>query len=283
MSAQPTCFERSRPSLPTAEKVRPYLSQGEDGRRAYDAVVSGDIDAVERLVRANPRVLDTHRVLAQGERPSNGNTGGLLTFAIAGCDVRMVGALLELGIDPDGIPPGNALTYALLADDHLMATMLLQAGANPDASSPGRKTPLREILYFERADAADLLAKAGADVNRPDSGGGTPLEAAISFGDFRSAEALMAAGANPWLVGNKGSLPAAMLQTTGSDPAQEPIRERLLTAVETAAPTWPPPPQSEIIDKFASGAWPDAAMRTAGFVASEQALGSIRQATSRRR
>ncbi len=283
MNAESSCFETSQVALPTSEKVRPFLDNGEEGRRIYDAVVAGDIDAVERLVRANPKLLETHRVLGRGERPSNGNTGGLLTFAVANCDARMVGALLELGADPDGIPPGNALTYAALADDPLMATMLLQAGASPDAHGPGRARPLREVLYYERSDAVSLLVKAGADVNQPDEVGGTPLEAAIRFEDYRSAEVLMQAGANPWLVGNKGSLPAAMLMQPADDPDQDAIRERLLAMARDKAPAWPPPDQSEIVRQFANGAWPTEAMRAAGFVASPEALASIRQVAGRGR
>lgn len=278
LNALPTGFSRSRPALPTTEKIRPYLNNGESGRQVYDAVIDGDVDVVEQLVSANPQLLSTHRVLQSGERPSNGNTGGLLTFAVTRCDTRMVGALLELGIDPDGVPPGTPLTYALLADDPVMAVMLLQAGASPDAHAEGGSTPLREVLYFERADAVRLLVNAGADVNRADAVGGTPLEAALMFDDYPSAEELMRAGANPWQVANKGRLPAAMLLNPAEDRSHEPIRERLLAAARARAPVWPPPRTSEIIRQFAAGAWPTAEMRDAGFVATPQALASIRQA-----
>ena len=276
LSADTSCFKRSHPVLPAAEKVRPYLNNGEEGRAVYDAVVAGDIDAVERMIRANPRLLETHRVLADGERPSNGNAGGLLAFAIARCDARMLGALLELGVDPDGTPPGVALTYALLADDPLMATMLLQAGANPDAHRTGGSTPLREVLYYERSDAVELLVRAGADVNHSDEVGITPLLSALRFGDYRSARALMEGGANPWLVSNKGELPAAILQEEAQDKGQDPIRQQLLDRARRNAPSWPPPDRAEIVRQFASGAWPTDAMRSAGFIASEGALQSIR-------
>lgn len=277
VNAGSSCFQRSKPVLPTPDKVRAFLNNGEEGRRVHDAVVDGDVSAVEALVRANPGLLGTHRVLADGERASNGNVGGLLTFAIARCDAQMVGALLELGADPDGIPPGNALTYALLADDLVMATMLLQAGASPDAAAPGGATPLREVLYYERSDAVALLVKAGADVNQADAIGATPLLAALRFGDYRSAEALIAGGANPWLVANKGALPAAMLQDPAKDPEQEPLRKALAERVAAKAPVWPPPAQAEIVAKFAAGEWPTAAMKAAGFDASPGALTTIRQ------
>lgn len=277
VNATSVCFSRSQPTLPRTEAIRPFLSNGESGRQIYDAVIAGDLDAVGQMVRADPRLLATHRVLHAGERASNGNVGGLLTFAVARCDAAMVGALLALGIDPDGVPPGTALTYAVLADDPVMAVMLLQAGASPDAHAEGGSTPLREVLYFERADAVRLLANGGADVNRADAIGGTPLEAALTFGDYPSAEELLRAGANPWQIANKGRLPAAMLLAPAANPQHEAIRERLLAAARTRAPLWPPPGTSEIVQQFATGAWPTPAMRDAGFVASPQALASIRQ------
>ncbi|WP_379553665.1 ankyrin repeat domain-containing protein [Qipengyuania sp. DGS5-3] len=260
--------------------MRPFLSNGEGGKRIYDAVLAGDVDEVGAMVARNPRLLATSRVLQQGERASDGNTGGLLSFAIANCDARMLGALLELGADPDGIPAGTPLTYALLADEPLMATMLLQAGAAPDAHEPGSNTPLREVLYFERADAVSLLARAGANVNHSDAVGGTPLEAAISFGDYASAEILMIAGANPWQVANKGALPATMLTTPAKDASQDPLREKLLASAKAKAPIWPPPSQAEVQRQFASGAWPNSEMTAAGMVASPAALTSIRQAVA---
>jgi hypothetical protein len=189
----------------------------------------------------------------------------------------MVGALLELGADPDGMPPGNPLTYALLADDLVMAAMLLQAGASPDASPPGGTTPLREVLYYERSDAVALLIKAGANVNHADAIGTTPLLAALRFGDYRSAEALIAGGANPWLVANKGALPAAMLMAPAKEAEHEPLRRALLARVQARSPQWPPPPQAEIVAKFSTGEWPTLAMQAAGFDASPGALQTIRQ------
>ncbi len=278
MSETSSCYTRSQPKLPDRQKVRAHLSNGEEGRQLFDAVMDSDIGRVEEMVRANPRLLSTHRVLRENERAASGNSGGLLSFAIGNCDPRMLGALLELGADPDGIPAGLALTYASLADDPLMATMLLQAGASPDAQTPGRSTPLKEILYFERPDAVDLLLRAGADANRPDELGASPLELALMFQDFRSAEVLLKAGANPWQVGNKGALPAAMLTKPAEQSCDEPHRLKLLEMVQARSPIWPPPAPAEVIKGFLHSDWPNAAMKEAGFVATEPAMASMRLA-----
>lgn len=277
------CFKRSQPSLPQTQKVRPFLSNGEEGRRFFDAIQDGDVDQVGQMAQRNPQLLATHRVLQQGERASDGNIGDVLTFAIANCDARMLGALLELGADPDGTPPGLPLTYALLADDPVMATMLLQAGASPDAHDASRNTPLREVLYFERSDAVSLLVRAGANVNHADALGGTPLEAAISFGDYRSADVLMMGGANPWQVANKGSLPAHMLMVPAEDKTQESIREKLVSIAKENGPSWPPPAPEDIQRRF--GETPEATtpFQQNGLVMTPEALKSIRLVASSRR
>ena len=280
-SANANCFTRSEPALPTAQKVRANLSNGEVGRSIYDAVTDGDIDRVAEIVRANPQALGTHRILRESERPSNGNVGDLLTFAVARCDPQMVGALLELGADPDGQPAGLPLTYAVLADDPTMATMLLQAGANPDAVSGEGRTPLAEILHYERTDAVRLLARAGADVNRPDAVGATPLESALLFKDYASAKELVQAGANPWQVGTKGRTPAwTMAQAVEAGDAPPALAELAAKAREQSA-FWPPAPPAEIARKFTSGTWPTEEMNVAGYIAPPAAMASLRRMRER--
>lgn len=278
MTDRHDCYSKSRVALPTPDKVRAHLSNGEAGRRVYDAVVAGDMAEVERLVRADPRLLSTNRVLPPGERPSNGNVGDLLSFAIAGCDGAMAAALLELGADPDGTPRGLPLTLAVLADDPTIARMLLQAGADADAVADGGSTALKEALYFERADAVALLLRGGADPNRTDAVGGTPLEAALLFADYASARELLRAGANPWQVANKGTLPARLLVDPVKEGGDEALRRQLLAAVQDGAPIWPPPAESEVRRRVLANEWPDAAMRAAGFTVTPEALASIRRA-----
>ena len=278
VQGSPGCFGQSDVSLPTADKVRARLSNGEAGRRAYDAVASGDLAALESLVHNDPRLLSTHAVLAEGERPSNGNVGDLLAFAVASCRPETVAALLELGADPDGNPAGLPLTLAALADDPLMATMLLQAGASADAHDENLSSPLREALYFERSDSVALLLRGGADPNRVDAVGGTPLAAAMLFADYRSAEELLRAGANPWQVANKGVLPARLLVEPVKDGGDEALRQRLVSRVRENAPIWPPPPASEVRDKVLGKDWPTAAMAESGFAVTPQAMSSMQLA-----
>lgn len=277
------CFKRFAPSLPTREKVRARLSNGEAGRAVYDAVTAGDRAEVERLVRSDPRVLATHAVLKDGEAPFDGNSGDLLTFAIAACDKRMLGLLLELGAAPDGQMPGQPLTLALLADDLTMAQMLLQAGAKPDAHGPLNQRPISEALQFRNLDGVALLLRNGADPNGTDAFGTTPLQHALLYGDYAGARLLMQNGANPWQVGSKGELPARTLAAPVQDRSNEAIRQQLEQMARKPGLPWPPPGLAETQDRFVSGQWPTDEMRAAGFIASENALGSMRSAVANRR
>lgn len=277
------CFKRFAPSLPTRDKVRARLSNGESGRAIYDAVAGGDRAEVERLAKSDPRLLGTHAILSEGEAPFDGNSGDLLTFAVAGCDAGMVGLLLELGAAPDGQIPGQPLSLALLADDLTMAQMLLQAGAKPDARGPLNQRPMTEALQFRSLEGVALLLRNGADPNGTDGFGGTPLQQALLFGDYAGAQLLMRNGANPWQIGSKGELPARTLTQPVQDRANEAIRQDLERMARKPGLPWPPPGLAETQDRFVSGQWPTMEMRAAGFVASEGALQSMRMAIANRR
>ncbi|MEM9795371.1 MAG: hypothetical protein AAF919_02715 [Pseudomonadota bacterium] len=276
-AVQAACFSTSRPILPSEHQISPTLTNGERGLALVQAVQSGRFDVLEALVRAEPDLLSTRTVLPEGTRPYAGNMADLLTIAIASCNPNMLGALLELGADPNGAIPGLALTYAALADDQVMTVMLLQAGASPDAATEGRTSALREVLFYERSDAVAVLAQFGANVNQSDMFGRTPLDSALSFGDWASAKVLMDAGANPWQVANQGTLPAFTLQNaTGLSGGARAVQEELLARTAADAPIWPPPPPMEVVRNVQSGTWPTDEMRQAGFVVTEGALRSIR-------
>ena len=280
--AKTGCFSRYAPSLPLPAKVRANLNNGETGRRIHDAVVAGDMQVVEELIRADPQLLQTHAVLPEGEVAYDGNSGDLLSFAIAQCNPQMVGLLLELGADPDGQTPGEPLTLALLADDLTMAEMLLQGGATPDAHGPLNLRPMMEVLQFRNLDALALLIRHRADVNAADEFGGTALQSALLYGDYTAAEMLIRAGANPWQVGNQGKLPAATLARPVDDSPNEVIRRRLAEQAKRPGLPWPPPPREEVQTRFAAGQWPTQEMKAQGFVASDGAMRSMRQSVANR-
>lgn len=270
-----SCFSRTGASYPTLAKVRANLTNGEAGRRMAEAVFAGDLAAVERLARGDGRLLTTRVALPQGTRPHDGNTGGLLSFAVAGCNPEMVGLLLELGADPDEEPDGGPLSLATLADDLVMAEMLLQAGADPDGAAKSG-VPVREALMFEKHDGLLLLLGRGANPDLSGAFGATPLDTALGIGDWQAAKILMESGANPWQAANKGALPVSVLAaTTAPDAASEAIRRELLAKAKRPGLPWPPPSIRETQDNIHSGKWPTPEMERAGFVVTPQARRSV--------
>ena len=277
-----TCFTRYRVSLPTAAKVLPNLTNGEAGRRLYDAISAGDVGKVTQIVGADRRLLTTHTRLPAGESPYDGNTGDVLSFAIARCDVGMLATLLDLGADANGQRAGEPLTLALLADDLTMAELLFQAGARPDAHGHDAQSAMAQMLAFGKLDAIALLLRRQADPNAAAFFGATPLQDALTFGNYAAAEMLMQAGANPWQVGSKGDLPARQLLAPAGDRANETIRQRLVAKARHPNLPWPPPEMAEVQTRFVSAQWPTAEMKAAGFVASEGAMRSMRQSVANR-
>lgn len=278
----PPCFSQTNAVPPTFEKVRPNLSNGEAGRRIAEAVFAGDLAAVERMVQADRRLLQTRAVRLEGAPHRAGAQGDLLSFAIGSCNPEMVGLLLELGANPNGLFDGEALSLALLANDLVMAEMLFQAGAAPDG--PNRSgLPVYDQLMFAKHDGLLLALRRGADPNLAEEFGSTPLDTALGIGDWQAARILMENGANPWQAANKGTLPATLLHTQRApDAASEAIRRELAEKARRPGLPWPPPSVRETQDKIHSGEWPTPEMERAGFVVTPQARRSVALTMSNR-
>jgi uncharacterized protein len=135
------------------------------------AVHSGDVETVKRLVRADP-ALATARLTA--------NRGGSSTPLHLVTDwpgyfprgPQIVRVLIDAGADP------NALTTA--------------EGAEP---GPGCETPLHYAASSDDADVAAALIDGGADLEVPDGSIGTPLDNAVGYACWHVARLLVARGA----------------------------------------------------------------------------------------
>lgn len=142
-----------------AEAAEPFFA-------AFRALQSGDVTAVNGLLRRNPR-------LAR-ERGTNGNTLLNLAVSIASKADRNVGL---------------ALVEALLA-----------AGADVNDSNDRGWTPLHQAAYSNQCDIAAVLIRSGADLDPEAHGsGGTPLIAALFWGHREVADLL---GRNSLAPGN---------------------------------------------------------------------------------
>lgn len=129
---------------------------------AVEAIQSGDVDTLKRLLRENPR-LPTERI---GPR-----------------------TLLHVATDWPGHFPGVGESIAAL----------IRAGADPNAAFLGAhsETPLHWAASSDDVVALDALLDGGANTETSGSiiGGGTPLADAVAFGQWQAARRLVERGA----------------------------------------------------------------------------------------
>lgn len=140
---------------------------------AVDAIHTGDLPALKRLLADNPG-------LAQARLGDN-EPGG------------MSRTLLHVATDWPGHFPNGAATVALL----------IEAGANVNArfSGPHIETPLHWAASSDDVDVLDALLDGGADIEAAGGviGGGTPLADATAFGQWKAAHKLVERGARTTL------------------------------------------------------------------------------------
>ena len=134
---------------------------------AVEAIHSGDLERLKRLLRENPD-LATARV--------EGRT------------------LLHETADWPGHFPNAAASAALL----------VEAGADVNArfeGPPSEETPLHWAASSDDVEVLDALLDAGADINAPGAviAGGTPLIDAWAFGQWEAANRLVERGAQTTL------------------------------------------------------------------------------------
>src|SRR5215470_3398266 len=135
------------------------------------AVHAGDVEAVRRLLRADP-ALATARI--------GGRRGGTATT-------------LHLVTDwPGYFPRGPEIVRLLIgagADPNALTT---SEGSEP---GPGSETPLHYAASSDDVDVAEALIDGGADIEVPGGSIGTPLDNAIGYGCWHVARLLVQRGA----------------------------------------------------------------------------------------
>jgi hypothetical protein len=139
---------------------------------AVEAIHSGDVEALNRLLTDNPS-------LATARLGGAGNCGGR----------PMSRTLLHVATDwPSHYPNGAATVAALVA-----------AGADVNArfEGPHTETPLHWAASSDDVAVLDALLDHGADIEAPGAviGGGTPIADAAAFGQWNAARRLVERGA----------------------------------------------------------------------------------------
>lgn len=134
----------------------------------HEAVKNGDLDAVRRLIEADPALLES----------PGGSERTPLHYAAAYGHPGIVRLLIEKGAPIDARDQGMAtpLRLAAVANEHETARALLEAGADVGIPDDYGRTPLL-ICARETGDVemSRLLLDHGADVNGKDRFDDTPI------------------------------------------------------------------------------------------------------------
>lgn len=163
-----------------------------------EAIRSGDVERLQRLLASNPGLVDAR-------------------ITPAGCADGSRRTLLHIATDWPGHLPNVAATIGALVD----------AGADVNArfAGPHTETALHWAASSDDLEALDALLDAGADIEAGGAviGGGTPLADAVAFGQWQAARRLIERGAQAslWQAAALG-LMATVEEHLAHDPAPPP-------------------------------------------------------------
>ena len=138
------------------------------GQSLIETVKTGNIEAVQRLIKQKKKALNINEV------------------------------------DGDGL---TSLMVATVANDSVMVETLLQGGADPNISTPQGVTVLHFAAFHNRDRFCPLILAAGAKPNVLDYRGQTPLHVACQVGSTNIVAQLAEAGAFVNLRDRKGNPP----------------------------------------------------------------------------
>jgi ankyrin repeat protein len=122
-------------------------------------------------------------------------------------DVPTLKALLEGGVDPNGLPSGGVLLQPVQANNEPAVALLLAHHADVNAATSDKWTPLHSAAANTSTNITALLLKAGAAVNARSQEGKTPLFVAVEYDRLENAALLLANGADPNVKDARGVPP----------------------------------------------------------------------------
>lgn len=124
-----------------------------------------------------------------------------------------VGTLIELGSDPNLVPPhGMHPVLSSLDDEPMVLRQLLANGANPNAELRPGQPALHQALERNKREHALLLVEGGAALNAVDRLGRTPLYSAVDNHAWGVALRMLDKGGDPQRAAANGSTVQALLE-----------------------------------------------------------------------
>jgi uncharacterized protein len=209
-----------------------------------EAIRSGDAASIERLLDADPSLLQSSEngvtpvlFACYAGKPELArlftDRGARLTFgeACALGDAAEVERRLDADpslLDsrtPDGFP---ALGLAIFFRHPELARRLIERGANVDAAAENaqRVAPVHAAAAMRDRESMRLLLDRGADPNARQQLDYTPLHGAASRGDTDMAELLLGYGADRDAKASDGMTPADVARKYGQDAFADWFAER---------------------------------------------------------
>ncbi|XP_050594457.1 poly [ADP-ribose] polymerase tankyrase isoform X3 [Bombus affinis] len=202
-----------------------------------EASKSGDLAAVERILRTNP--------LAVNCRDLDGRHSTPLHFAAGFNRVPVVEYLLAHGADVHAkdkgglVPLHNACSYG----HYEVTELLVKHGASVNVADLWKFTPLHEAAAKGKYEIVRLLLRHGADATKKNRDGATPLDL-VRDGDQDVADLLR--GNSALLdAAKKGNLARVQRLITQDNINCRDAQGRNSTPLHLAVPVTPPPPLTQ--------------------------------------
>jgi len=198
----------------------------------FNAVKSGNLQEVKRLISANHSLVDslddrgntplinairegniemTRDLIAEGSNVNHKNKSGYtpLHFASDKNQIEVVNLLLEKGAEINAVNKYQItpLFSAIEKKNVDIAAILLKRGADVNFSSPVFGCPVHRVAYVDSPDLLKLILANKADIEAKDSDGKTALHLAGMLGRPEVTKILLENGADVNAIDNGGISP----------------------------------------------------------------------------
>lgn len=204
-------------------------------QRCFDLLNGGDVDALKRLLDADPTAADTRdasgvSLLMQALYRGHRDLGEYIAAKKNAFDIFEAASLGRLdrlqklvadpafvnSFSPDGF---TALHFACFFGQPGAARLLISHGATVDvvAANPMKVMPLHSAASARNLEAVRLLLEHGASVNARQHGGWAAIHAVAQNGDRAIVDLLLLHGADPRAANDQGKTPGMVAREAGRE------------------------------------------------------------------